>query len=60
VLTLRWRRVEPGLWAAGPYELRRRKSGSWRIVRGMVAIGEASTLRVAKRLCVEDYALYQG
>jgi hypothetical protein len=59
-LTLRWMRVETGLWAAGPYVLRRRKNGSWRITRSERPWRRAGTLREAKALCCEDYVDLQA
>lgn len=57
-LTLRWKRAEPGLWHAGPYILRRTRSGRfWRIEHNMVRIGAALTLAAAKSLCEVSYAV---
>jgi hypothetical protein len=55
-LTLRWTRVEPGLWAAGPYVLKRAARGGWRVLKNEVpwkwGVG---SLPIAKDLCANDY-----
>jgi hypothetical protein len=61
-MTLHWMRVEPGLWAAGPYAVRRsakRPGATWRITKNEASWRPARTLREAKIACADDYAAQQ-
>lgn len=62
LLILRWQRVEPGLWAAASYVLkkvRRFDRFFWRVYRDNARWGRCKTLRNAKELCAMDYARQQ-
>lgn len=60
MLTLKWRRVENGLWCAGPYVLHYRANrGTWRIEKKERRISETGTLKAAKQVCADNYAAEQ-